>query len=173
MVQIVINIEKRHLWVFAILIVLFAGVGYVVGFGTSDPQTFGHTASEIQGATTEAELNLGYDNFFGAIDISNNAIISNDDGGDGSQISVVRIKDTQTSGGTNALYTEGPLTVYPRGGDPDTESTSVYIGKWELRAVAQDDILCVDWGTTNIGYFDRYTATWVEETHAACQMPPP
>lgn len=50
MVEIRINIEKKHLWIFAILCVLFGGVGYVIGYGTIDPAVFGHTAGELQGA---------------------------------------------------------------------------------------------------------------------------
>jgi hypothetical protein len=51
MVQIVINIKKRHLFFIVFVSILLAGLGYVVGYGTSTPATFGHTLSEMSGGT--------------------------------------------------------------------------------------------------------------------------
>ena len=165
MVQIVINIEKRHLWVFAILIVLFAGVGYVVGFGTSDPQTFGHTSSEIQGGTAANPL---YGVMHGSVDIISNELT---DAGTGLGINtgdfaVMSIWNTQSPIGGWSVFSGGDFFVAPscyegyEGGNTESCGNVVLkVGRYKFTSIGDGEAgagrLCVTRGATGVvGYFE-------------------
>ena len=46
--KITINLEKKHIYFLALLVVVLIGVTLVVAYGTSDPSKLGHTAGEIE-----------------------------------------------------------------------------------------------------------------------------
>src|SRR3990167_7245770 len=47
--KLVFNIEKKILYIFAILFVAFTAVIFVLAYGTNNPANFGHTYQEIEG----------------------------------------------------------------------------------------------------------------------------
>lgn len=152
MVQIVINIEKRHLWIFAILIILFAGVGYVVGFGTSDPSVFGHTASEIQGGTS---ANPEYGTLVGALNITGDAVIDSGISGP----TTVNIVNTGNDA-ANALVVHGDTIILPEG-DVNTEDVLLKIAGWDFKWISSRERLCLMYYGNDKGYFDPNTGAYV------------
>ena len=144
MVQIIINIEKKHLLMFSVIIVLFAGVGYVVGFGTSNPSVFGHTASEIQGAIDEDEPELGI--LQGSFHVSGDDIM---DYGGGYATFIVENTGSESA---TALVSIGDVIIKPEGSGSPPEirenESKLTIGPWEFKNIGRspgsgDEILCI------------------------------
>lgn len=173
MVEIKINIEKKHLWLLVLVAGLFASIGYVIGYGTNQPSVFGHTLSELNGAQTLTEAQSGIGTIVGAVKVQGGPYIQNTGGTVTSAVSI-----TSSGGqGTEVLYTEGPVTIYPRTGNAATDATSLFVGQWELRHIPNVNKLCVNWGTKSIGFF-RYdgsnTGAWYEtDMDPDCIAPPP
>jgi hypothetical protein len=173
MVQIVINIEKKHLWIFIVLAGLFGIVGYVLGYGSNppDPSVFGHTLNEIQAGTS---TNPEYGELQGAVKVQGEPQYLLNNFGSASTVAIV---DTGTSG--DALAVGGPVSIFPRGGgEPSTDSTSLWIGYWEFRHIPSINVLCVNFfdgqnQPINVGYFDATSGLWVDDPLTDCSNPPP
>jgi hypothetical protein len=45
--MVLINIQKRDIWLLSGIIIFLVGFGFVYGYGTNDPAVFGHSSGEI------------------------------------------------------------------------------------------------------------------------------
>src|SRR3989344_1803589 len=49
MVSLKVNFQKKDLWLLSAIIIFIVGVGYVIAWGSGNPQLQGHDASELTG----------------------------------------------------------------------------------------------------------------------------
>lgn len=168
MVEIRIVIEKKHLFVFAFLLVLFGGVGYVIGYGTTSPSVFGHTLSEMHGNQL---LNDDKGVIMGGVDIQADSLVT-------VLGSTAALGVTNTGIGGNALVTAGNVEIWSKDGIDADNTVRFNIGYWEFRSIAggvgpNDEILCV--GNVNTGeivaYVDAEIGAWTSGSNAACPTP--
>ena len=75
--KIEVNIEKKHLYTFVLVLVLFTGINFVIGYGGSDPSVMGHSWGELDCDTDfcvgSSGVGIGTTSPSNALDVVGNA----------------------------------------------------------------------------------------------------
>ena len=136
-----INVEKRFAYAIIGAMLILAGIFAVTAFGTSNPQVFGHTASEVAPGVFGGD-NTSVFSFPGSISITNDAVVSSDlSVGDGITLGGVRRTSWPASANTSTQTAACSWSGYKCHCNSDSQGSTqmdITIGLQCLNGVVND-----------------------------------